>query len=80
MEADQLSQLSVKELKQILRERNVDSSDCIEKSDLIKKINETKDLEKKKPRIKEEKIADFDCNVIEPSQGPIDQVVILLYV
>jgi hypothetical protein len=35
-----LSKLSVKELKQILADRQIDFSDCFEKGDLISKINQ----------------------------------------
>jgi hypothetical protein len=77
--ADSVSSLSIKELKEILKERGVNFADCFEKSDLVKRVLETGTLHEikliivaslAKPstgKIKQnkKKLGSLQCNVLE---------------
>ncbi len=48
MESTEAASLSVKQLKEILVTRGVDFSDCFEKNDLIRRVQETAHLQNNK--------------------------------
>jgi hypothetical protein len=62
-----VDKLSVKELKEILQERNIDYADCFEKSDLIRKVKSIGITEKPKakPTIKTTQISTLDCILVD---------------
>ena len=67
---ESLRGLTVKELKEILRSKKVDFSDCVEKSDLIKRVLETKDKQEPEEtdlgtvHVRKMTLAGFDCIVV----------------
>jgi len=60
----------VKELKEILQHKNIGYSDCIEKSDLVKKVVDTEHLEPKTPTIRKStrNISGLACRIVQNSQ------------
>jgi len=73
-----LNAKSVRELRAILQSRGVDDTDCIEKSDLVKKVADTAHLEPKPGAISRlsKDIGGVPCNIVQNSSNP-DFVVIL---
>eukprot|EP01125_Pyxidicula_operculata_P022066 TRINITY_DN8859_c0_g1_i1.p1 TRINITY_DN8859_c0_g1~~TRINITY_DN8859_c0_g1_i1.p1 ORF type:complete len:309 (-),score=42.19 TRINITY_DN8859_c0_g1_i1:134-973(-) len=75
MDHSHLNSKSVKELKQILKDRGVDSSGCIEKEDLIAKVIETKPKEGV-VRETDQRIGSLDCTVLQNTENPETIVII----
>jgi phospholipase/carboxylesterase len=71
------SSKGVKELRSILQGRNVDYSDCIEKSELVARVLETMD---KEPLVqKNVKISGLDCTVIQNARSDFDSIIVFIH-
>lgn len=74
----ELKLMKAKELRSILKKRNVSYSDCLEKSDFIKRIMET-DGQEPKSSSRERTIADSTCIVVENCQSDYDVAIIICH-
>lgn len=80
---EELKKLKAKKLREILKRRGVDYSDCLEKSDFIKKIIDSDGQEEKEEKFSisssKKTIAGSKCIVVENSQSTYDVAVIICH-